>query len=133
MDATTPSLSQALSLKQQREAMRDGKLLGLECDACRRRHFTPVARCTCGSMQLHVTEFAREGVVESFTVQIVAPEAFLNEVPFAWALIQLDGGPRVSGWIPFVSRPEDLKVGDRVRFTPSYKPGMMFEKVPTGS
>lgn len=73
-------------------------------------------------------EFAKEGTVVSYTIQIVAPEQFLNEVPFAWALIDLDGGPRVSGWIPFVTRPGDLQVGQRVRFTPTYKPGMMFEK-----
>lgn len=75
-------------------------------------------------------EFAREGRVTTYTIQIVAPEAFLNEVPFAWVLVELDdGGPTISGWIPFVTRPEELQVGQRVRFTPTYKPGIMFEKI----
>ena len=122
-------MEQRLTLKQQRDAAREGRILGFECTACHRRSLTPVARCTCGNRSSNVVEFAKEGTILTFTIQIVAPEQFLNEVPFAWAVIELEGGPRVSGWIPFVAKPADLKVGQRVRFTPTYKPGMMFEKV----
>lgn len=119
-----------LTLRRQRDAMRDGHLLGLECRTCQARHFTPAVRCRNGHDDLAVKEFAREGRVTTYTIQIVAPEAFLNEVPFAWVLVELDdGGPTISGWIPFVTRPEELQVGQRVRFTPTYKPGIMFEKI----
>jgi uncharacterized OB-fold protein len=118
-----------LTLRAQKEALREGRILGLECASCGERHFTPAVRCRKGHDALRVKEFAKEGRVVSYTIQQVAPEAFLNEVPFAWAVVDLDeGGPRVSGWIPFVSRPEELPMGQRVRFSPSYKPGMMFEK-----
>lgn len=118
-----------LTFKQQREAMRDGRLVGLECTDCHARHFTPVVRCKNGHDRLAVKPFATEGTVATYTIQVIAPEAFLNEVPFAWVVVDLDaGGPRVSGWVPFVSKPDDLRIGQRVRFTSSYKPGMMFEK-----
>lgn len=118
-----------LTLKSQRDAMRDGKILGSECANCHRRSITPIARCTCGGTEAPAVEFATTGKVVTYTIQQVASEQFLNEVPFAWVVVELDGGgPRVSGWMPFVSRPEDLALGQRVRFTPSYKPGMMFEK-----
>lgn len=119
-----------LTLKRQREALRDGKILGWECTSCHRRAITPMARCpACGQTHPKPVEFAAQGKIVTYTIQNVASEQFLNEVPFAWAVIELEGGPRVSGWIPFVARPEDLKLGQRVRFTPSYKPGMMFEKI----
>jgi uncharacterized OB-fold protein len=53
----------------------------------------------------------------------------MNEVPYAWAIIQLDDGPKITGWVPFISKPSDLPVGQRVRFKKSYLPGMVFEKV----
>ena len=118
-----------LTLKAQKDAMRDGKILGRECAKCHHRAITPMARCTrCGGDQVSTATFANEGQVVTFTIQTVASEQFLNEVPFAWVVVELDGGPRVSGWVPFVSRPDELPLGQRVRFTPGYKPGMMFEK-----
>jgi uncharacterized OB-fold protein len=120
---------QRMTMKQQREALREGKIVGQECAVCGDRHFVPVLRCVNNHDQFRIKEFATTGTVVTYTIQVVAPEAFLNEVPFAWAVVELDeGGPRVSGWIPFVSRPEELPPGQRVRYTPSYKPGMMFEK-----
>lgn len=122
---------QPLTLKQQREAMRDGRLVGPACTECGHRSLIPFSRCVNGHDQVRWMEFAREGVVVTYTIQIVAPEQFINEVPFAWVVVDLDGGgPRISGWIPFVSKPDDLRAGQRVRFMPSYKPGLMFEKVP---
>lgn len=118
-----------LTLKRQKDAMRDGKILGLECAECHERHFTPTVRCTKGHAALQEKEFQTTGKVLTYTIQVVAPDNFINEVPFAWAIIELDGGgPRVSGWIPYVSKAGDLSTGQRVKFTPSYKPGMMFEK-----
>jgi len=129
-DARTAQTSQHLSIKDQKAQLREGRIVGLECTACGERHFAPVVRCSQGHDALHRKEFATEGKVVSYTIQVVAPEAFLNEVPFAWVVVELDGGgPRVSGWIPFVAKPQDLATGQRVRFTASYKPGMVFEKI----
>lgn len=122
--------SKRLTLKRQRDEQRDGRIVGLQCSECGDRHFTPAVRCRNGHDALVEKEFAATGKVVSYTIQQIAPESFINEVPFAWVLVELDdGGPRVSGWVPFVSRPDDLPMGQRVKFTSSYKPGMQFEKV----
>ncbi len=119
----------SITMKAQEEAWRDGRLLGYECNECGVRRMTPMAVCPNGHDDIQVIEFATTGTVETYTIQQVAAEAFMNEVPFAWAIIALDdGGPRVSGWIPFIARPDDLSLGTKVKYSPSYKPGMRFEK-----
>jgi uncharacterized OB-fold protein len=122
--------SPVLTLKGQRDAMRDGKILGYACAKCGHRQITPMVRCgKCGESKINTAAFATTGKVVTYTIQQVASEQFLNEVPFAWVIVELDaGGPRVSGWVPFVARPADLPMGQKVKFSSTYKPGMMFEK-----
>jgi uncharacterized protein len=118
-----------LSLKEQKELLRDGKVVGFHCKACKNDRLSPMARCPkCGGADIQRREFSRTGKVLSYTIQSVASEQFLNETPFAFAVIQLDDGPRVSGWIPWIAKAKDLPIGQKVEYTPSYKPGMMFEK-----
>jgi uncharacterized protein len=118
-----------LSLKEQREAMRDGRLVGFHCKGCRLDRVGPMARCPrCRGTDIGTREFSRTGRVVGYTIQSVASEQFLNEAPFAFALVQLDDGPAISGWIPWIAKPKDLEVGQRVEYVPSYKPGLQFEK-----
>ena len=116
------------TVAQVRELQRDGKLAGFQCHACRRTLASPVWRCACGGEDIRLKELPPTGVVETYTIQRVAAEEFINEVPFAWAVVRLDDGTRVSGWIGYVSDPKDLPLGARVRFVASYKPGLQFEK-----
>jgi uncharacterized OB-fold protein len=67
--------------------------------------------------------------VITFTIQNLASEEYMNETPFAWAIIELDDGSRITGWVPYVGSEDDLSIGDTVEFEPTYKPGVMFEKV----
>lgn len=123
------SVRPVMSLKEQKDQLRDGKVMGFHCKACKYDRFSPMARCPkCQGTEIGVREFSKTGAVVSFTIQSVASDAFLNETPFAFAIIQLDDGPRVSGWIPWIAKPKDLTMGQKVEYTPSYKPGMMFEK-----
>ena len=118
-----------MSLKEQRDLMRDGELVGFHCAACGHDRIDPMLRCpACKSDKIERREFSKTGTVVTYTIQSVASEAFLNETPFAFAIIQLDDGPRVSGWIPWIAKPKDLPTGQKVEYTPSYKPGMLFEK-----
>ena len=118
-----------MSLKEQREQFKDGKLVGYHCGKCKHDRIDPMLRCPkCGSTEIQRREFSRTGTVVSYTIQSVASDQFLNETPFAFALVQLDDGPRMSGWIPWIAKEKDLPMGQKVEYTPSYKPGMMFEK-----
>ena len=118
-----------LSLKEQKDLLKDGKVVGFHCEACRHDRFSPMLRCSkCGSDKVVRRQFSATGKVVSYTIQSVASEQFLNETPFAFALIQLDDGPMMSGWIPWIAKEKDLPLGQKVEYVPSYKPGMQFEK-----
>ncbi|MFO1534996.1 MAG: Zn-ribbon domain-containing OB-fold protein [Thermoplasmatota archaeon] len=118
-----------LSLKEQKEAMKEGKILGFHCAECKLDRISPMARCPkCHSGNIVQRQFSTTGKVVSYTIQSVAAEQFLNETPFAFALIQLDDGPHVSGWIPWIAKAKDLPMGQKVEYVTSYKPGMQFEK-----
>jgi len=108
---------------------REGVIRGFTCASCGAASVTAAVVCPkCGSTELRGAEFAREGAVVSYTILAIPPEVWLDEAPYAFVIVQLDGGPRCTGWMPSVRRPEDLAIGDRVRFLKTYKPGMVFEK-----
>ena len=131
MQGTDPHMAgrPVLSLKEQKDLLKDGKVVGFHCQSCKLDRFSPMLRCSkCGSEAVVRRQFSTTGTVASYTIQSVASEQFLNETPFAFALIQLDDGPRISGWIPWIAKAGDLPLGQKVEYVPSYKPGMMFEK-----
>lgn len=110
------------------EKRKDGTLIGFRC-ANEHTFASPVRRCPkCGSNEIDEVELPKRGTVVTFTIQNVASEEFMNETPFAWAVIDLEDGSRVTGWVPYVHSTDDLDIGDTVEFKESYKPGVMFEK-----
>ena len=122
--------SSHLTVREFQEEIRDGKLEGYKCTKCGHKQIDILEFCPiCHSPDLKKEEFSTSGTVVTYTIQLVAPEQFMNEVPYAWAIIELDEGPRVTGWIPFISKPEELPVGQRVVFKRSYLPGIVFEKM----
>jgi uncharacterized OB-fold protein len=124
-----PDAKPVPTIAQVREQAKDGKLEGWSCARCGRTQATPFVRCLkCGGEDVQLKQLPDTGVVETYTIQRVSGEEFINEVPYAWAVIRLDDGTRVSGWIGYVSDPKDLPMGARVKYTPSYKPGLQFEK-----
>jgi len=120
----------SLTVKEFQEGIREGKIEGYKCSKCGHKQIDIIEFCpVCHSPDLEKVEFSGKGNVVTYTIQLVAPEQFMNEVPYAWAVINLDDGPRVTGWIPFISKPLDLPVGQRVEFKKSYLPGTVFEKI----
>jgi len=107
----------------------DGKLRGLRCRQCGLVTATWGLACPrCGASGLEETELSGRGSVVAFTILTVPGDEFLNEAPYAYVVVELDGGGRVTGWMPAVRQEADLHVGERVRFTPSYRPGVQFSK-----
>lgn len=112
----------------------DGRLRGFRCPACGHVTATWGVACTrCGHVGLAEQPLASTGAVVAFTVLAVAGEEFVNDAPYAYVVVELDGGGRVTGWMPTVRSEGDLELGARVRFLPSYKPGVQFvrETAPT--
>ena len=119
-----------LTVKEFQEGIREGKIEGYRCARCGHKQIDIIEFCpACHSPDLQKPVFSDTGTVVSYTIQQVAPEQFMNEVPYAWAVIQLDDGPRMTGWIPYISKPSELPVGQRVIFKKSYLPGTVYDKV----
>ena len=112
------------------EAARGGMIKGVKCLDCGHPQVTAAEVCPkCGSAKLEPADFPSEGTVVTYTILDVPSEMFIDDAPYAFVIVQLDNGPRCTGWMPYVKKPADIAIGDRVRFVKTYKPGMVFEKI----
>ncbi len=103
---------------------------GVRCQDCGHSIVTTAEVCPkCGGSKLETKDFATQGTVVTYTILDVPSELYIDEAPYAFIVVQLDDGPRCTGWMPYVKRPGDIAIGDKVRFVKTYKPGMVFEKV----
>ncbi|MGA9840240.1 MAG: OB-fold domain-containing protein [Thermoplasmata archaeon] len=82
----------------------------------------------CGRADLLEALLPPRGTVAAFTVLTVPGDEFLNDAPYAYVVVELEGGGRVTGWMPSVRSENDLAIGERVHFVAGYKPGVQFAK-----
>jgi len=111
-------------------------LRGFRCRQCGLVTATWGLACSrCGKPGLEDVTLSPRGTVVAFTILHVPGDEFLNDAPYAYVVVELDGGGRITGWMPSVRSESDLRYGERVRFHPSYKPGVQFvkESVPAPS
>ena len=110
------------------------KLRGFRCRNCGLVTATWGLACArCGEVGLEEADLSPHGRVTAFTVLHVPGEEFLNEAPYAYVVVELDGGGRITGWMPGVRSPSDLAIGERVHFEPSYKSGVQFVRDGAGT
>jgi uncharacterized OB-fold protein len=67
--------------------------------------------CRCGGEEFQLQEASGAGVVYSCTTLYAAAERFEKDVPFEIAIIELDGGARLTGRI----EGRRVDVGDKVK------------------
>ena len=79
------------------EAVGRGELAVLRCESCRRFHHPPDVACPhCGATDLRAEVVSGRGVVFASTVARQAFDAaFVDEVPYVLALVELDEQPGV--------------------------------------
>ena len=107
----------------------EGRLRGFRCPACGLVSATWALACLrCGHAGLAEHPLAPTGRIRALTLLSVPGDQFLNDAPYAYVLVDLDGGGCVTGWMPTVRSVEEIAIGDRVRFVPGYKPGVQFTK-----
>lgn len=112
----------------------EGKLRGFRCANCGLVTATWGIACSrCGRSPLDETELTQKGSVVAFTLLTVPGEEFLNDAPYAYVVVELDGGGRITGWMPSVRSEKEIAVGDRVHFVTGYKPGVQFAKDSEGA
>jgi uncharacterized OB-fold protein len=106
-----------------------GKLRGFRCKNCKLITATWGLACSrCGHPDLEEMDLATKGCVVAFTLLTVPSDEFLNEAPYAYVVVELDGGGRVTGWMPTVRAENQIAIGDRVHYVTSYKPGVQWAK-----
>jgi uncharacterized OB-fold protein len=115
-----------------------GPLRGFRCPACGLITATWGLACPrCAHVGLEEQVLGSTGHVVAFTLLMVPGDEFLNDAPYAYVVVELDGGGRITGWMPSVRTVNGMAIGTRVRFRPSYKPGVQFasetETVPSVS
>jgi len=104
-----------------------GPLRGFRCPSCGLITATWNLACPrCGRLGLEEHTLPSTGKVVAFTLLTVPGDEFLNDAPYAYVVVELDGGGRITGWMPSVRTVDGLTIGARVRFHPSYKPGVQF-------
>ena len=119
-----------MSQKEQKEQAKDGKLVAWACKTCGHKSITPMYICPIDkSRDIGTAALPSTGTIEAYTIQkLIAPEEFLNDIPFAFCVVKLDDGTLVSGMVLDVARDSDLPIGTKVRHAPSYKSVFLFEK-----
>jgi uncharacterized OB-fold protein len=70
--------------------LKNRKLLGSFCEACKYRYATPRGSCMYCGTKTQWFELPRTGSVHAFTVCHFGSEKFLDEAPFALALVEFD-------------------------------------------
>jgi uncharacterized OB-fold protein len=107
----------------------EGRLRGFRCPACGFVTATWGLACSrCGRAGLEESVLADRGTVGAFTIVHVPGEELLNEAPYAYVVVDLEGGGRVTGWIPGIATDAELAIGTKVHRVSSYKPGLQFAR-----
>lgn len=90
-------------------------------------------RCPrCGD-RLRSIDLPDRGRVVALTVQNVPSDEFLSEAPYAYVVVELEGGGRVTGWMPGISEDAQLPIGTPVQLVGSAQPGVQFRRVGAGA
>lgn len=113
-------LSESKSKKQSTrerfiEFAKKGEILLNQCTKCKNIMLETVYYCDkCFSNSFKHISYSGKGRVITYTIQSVAPEGFEDVNSYAWVIFKLDNcDVNVSGFLPGVSNPSDLPLGDR--------------------
>lgn len=68
-----------------------------QCKKCRKVLFPPRLVCPeCRGREFETVRLPREGKILTYTIINVAPSEFVDEAPYAVAVVELDGGARLT-------------------------------------
>ena len=132
MTAAVPGTS-GHSIEEYRKGFEEEHRLRGFQSACGFRTATWGLRCPrCGDA-LAEAELSPRGTIASLSVQTVPSDEFLNDAPYAYVLVDLEGGGRVAGWIREVAPGDALAIGDPVELVEGYRSGVQFQRRPKAS
>ena len=106
--------------------LKDGRMMGSRCTSCGRTSFPPRADCpACMSGEFELQEVSGKGTLYTYTRIDAAPSGFEDVVPFTIAVVDLEEGGRLLGWLGETIDPEKLDIGMPVQVVPR-----LFEDIP---
>ncbi|MEM0030562.1 MAG: OB-fold domain-containing protein [Candidatus Nitrosocaldus sp.] len=95
--------------------LKEGKVLLYRCKRCSNLQLATIVFCRmCNSDEFEVVEEEGKGRVVTFTILYVPPEGYERYTPYGWAVVRLDSGINISGFID-VKSARDLPLDSRVR------------------
>lgn len=95
--------------------LKEGKVLLYRCRRCNNLQLATIVFCRkCNSDEFEVVEEKGEGKVVTFTILYVPPEGYEKYAPYGWAVVRLDSGVNISGFID-VKSAKDLPLNSRVK------------------
>ncbi len=82
--------------KYAREIPQRYRLEAVKCKQCQKILFPPRLICpSCKSRQFDKVNLKPEGKILSYTIIRIAPSQFVDQAPYALAIIELDDGVRI--------------------------------------
>ena len=117
IDGLQPVVSPAPDGEQFWAAAREHRLELPHCEDCDSAFFHPRVICPrCGSRAIRWVRSDGRGILYSFCVQYRSAIPGLTSSPFVTALVDLDDGPRMMGFLVGVpDDPEQIRCGTRVQ------------------
>jgi uncharacterized OB-fold protein len=110
------------------------RLRGFRCTKCGTLSATWGLLCPqCGNPERVEATLSGRGKVAAFTVLAVPGDDFFNDAPYAYVVVELAEGGRITGWMPSVKQERELTIGDAVHYVPGYKPGVQFVRDADGA
>lgn len=103
-----------ISPRYHREIPQRYRLEAGQCNGCREIHFPPRAVCRkCGGEEFSTINLPTRGKVVTHTVCWIPPAEFDNQKPYVNAIVELDGGTRLTCMV-CEAPPDEVKVGTEV-------------------
>ncbi len=103
------------SAKYKREFPQRYRLEAGRCIKCGKVHFPPRLICArCGAREFETIALPDQGAIETYTIIRVPPSQFVDQAPYAIAIIKLDNGVRLTCQVTDCA-PEDLDIGKPVK------------------
>ena len=107
-------MSDTPTVEQYQKNIQEGIFKAYRCVDCGMVIAPPSGSCYgCGSSKMEWAEVSGKGKLISFTVIHIAPDAFVDEVPYFVAIVELEEGTRVSARLIDLDplKPEEVKLG----------------------
>ncbi|UCD45516.1 MAG: Zn-ribbon domain-containing OB-fold protein [Candidatus Bathyarchaeota archaeon] len=103
------------TIKAYNDFLAENKIMGSKCKGCGAVHLPPRPVCNeCGGRDLEWTELKGAGTIRAYTVINVPLTRLKDRCPYAVGVVELEGGPSISGMVLGVSDGDQISVGTRV-------------------